>query len=329
MHALQSAAGAARSPMLRSAANSSLIRCHSIAKDDWPSRRSTAAVSARHLLGELPPGPGSVYLNLDRPDGIAVITLSSGGTRNAMSPGMMLHFADAVGTLETWSSGRGRGCILTGAGGTFSSGADLSSDTRLFTPPYGAAMSALMSDATARLAALPLVSVAAVEGHAVGGGAELATACDFRVVTPTSKIQFAHAARGLIPGWGGLSRLRAIVGVKNALFICGSAAVMDAEQAARFHLADAILEPSAELSMVEHAIAFLQPMLRHVDLDAPVDAVPLRALKRALLRAGGDGAHRAGEEGEEEHAQFCRLWGSEWQLQRLLNGQAPASSTPR
>src|SRR5205823_3468264 len=96
------------------------------------------------------------------------------------------------------------------------------------------------------------------------------------------------------------------------LFILGSAAAMDAEQAARFHLVDAILEPTPETSVVDHAISFLEPLLRHVSQAGSVNDIPLRALKRLLLRLSSVGADPL----EAEHEEFCRLWGTEAQLSR-------------
>ncbi|KAG7273241.1 hypothetical protein CRUP_001337 [Coryphaenoides rupestris] len=76
----------------------------------------------------------------------------------------------------------------------------------------GMKMCMFMQDALTRLLRLPLVSVALVEGRALGGGAELTTACDFRLVTRDSRIQFVHKHMGLVPGWGGAARLVPIRG---------------------------------------------------------------------------------------------------------------------
>ena len=242
-----------------------------------------------------------------------MLVLSNPLKKGALTPSMMLQFADAVDELEIWSSERGRAVILTGIDGAFCSGADLGSNADLFTPRMGAAMSVVLSDATRRFSQLPIISVAAIDGAAIGGGAELATAADFRVVTPASIFQFVHASRGLIPGWGGLSRLRDIVGRKNALFIAGSAAPLDAESAARFNLVDAILDPAPPDSLISLATAFLEPMLRHVPDDAPPSEIPLRAIKIALSSESCV---------DEEQGQFCKLWGGPRHMQSMQQWRA-------
>lgn len=94
---------------------------------------------------------------------------------------------------------------------------------------------------------LPLISVALVEGRALGGGAELTTACDFRLMAPGSVIQFVHKHMGLVPGWGGAARLVRIVGSQNALKLLGGALKVDPELGLQIGLADGVLEfPQAE-----------------------------------------------------------------------------------
>jgi ethylmalonyl-CoA/methylmalonyl-CoA decarboxylase len=155
---------------------------------------------------------------------------------------MMLQLDDIVRELEGWTAGRA--LVVVGFGGTFCSGADLGSQPALFTEQYGRAMSRVMTDTTTRLRALPLVSVAAVAGAAIGGGAELTTACDYRVMMDDAFMQWVHVSRGVVPGWGGLHRLNSIVGRSHALFIAGSGKRLSAVQAASFGLADVVL-PSA------------------------------------------------------------------------------------
>ena len=78
---------------------------------------------------------------------------------------------------------------------------------KLVGPEMGFAMACLMGEATARLAALPLLSVCLVGGPAVGGGAELTTCTDLRLATPTARVSFVQAVMGVAPGWGGAARL--------------------------------------------------------------------------------------------------------------------------
>lgn len=308
--------------------------------------------AARRLLASAG-GRGTVELSLGAAAAhadVAVVTLCNPAARNALSPAMMLQLSDVVSELEGWA--RGRAVVLTGAATdaaapAFCAGADLGSAEALFTPAFGAAMCDVMSDATRRLAALPLVSVAGVEGAAVGGGVELALACDFRLMSPSASLHPVQLQRGVTPGWGGLHRLVELAGRKNALFLLGSGARLQPEQAAAFQLADAIVPtpadrgdaegdeardggngggaglpspppfsadwggssdaPAMPPTMVEHAVAFLGPFL-----SPAVDAAALQSLRRAL-RPGASSA----ELQEGERAAFLALWGSVRQRELL------------
>lgn len=256
---------------------------------------------------------------------------------------MMLEFASAIDELERWKEGRA--VVLVGESGTFCSGADLASSQELFTAQYGEAMCTVMHDATGRLSALPLVSVAAIEGAAVGGGTELATCTDYRVSSMSAAWQMVQVQRGVVPGWGGLARLVQICGRKNALFLLGSGSRITASQAADFQLVDSIVAtasdapdgsgpsaPSASAdwggagaasapsdgeggggvysrSIVDHAVDFLAPFLQPDN-----DLAAARALKTAL----GPWGRQSEEIAAEERSEFQRLWGSPGQL-AILN----------
>ena len=88
--------------------------------------------------------------------------------------------------------------------------------------------------------------MAVVEGGAIGGGAELATACDFRIMHNTAKIHFKHILLGLTPGWGGGARLTRIVGRQVALRMMAGAVPVQAEEARRIGLADVVVATSDE-----------------------------------------------------------------------------------
>jgi ethylmalonyl-CoA/methylmalonyl-CoA decarboxylase len=192
----------------------------------------------------------------------AVIRLHNPKRHNAMSPRMMLDFADCVdelsrhlnyqpptndvptssqaSTTTTTNSATNKNTlpstphsndemgklygsslrlvIVTGAGTSFCTGLDLSSArTVLTTPQSGLYMSQFMQHTLQRLHSLPILSIAAVDGYAMGGGAELATACDLRVMSRRSVVQFVQLKMGVTPGWGGGTRLVRMVGREKAL----------------------------------------------------------------------------------------------------------------
>ena len=103
--------------------------------------------------------------------GIAVISISNHQRKNAMTGSMMVQLAEIVDELETWNEGTA--VILHGKDGTFCSGADLTFAKTILTPEQGKEMCSLMHNTLRRLGKLPMISVAAIEGRALGGGAEV------------------------------------------------------------------------------------------------------------------------------------------------------------
>lgn len=102
-------------------------------------------------------------------------------------------------------------------------------------------MATLMHSNCSRLQKLPLISVALIEGKAIGGGAELTTACDFRLMTPSAQIGFVHIRLGVTPGWGGGSRLVQLVGANKALDLMLSGRLLQHEEAVQIGLVNDVL----------------------------------------------------------------------------------------
>lgn len=197
-------------------------------------------------------GGGSVDLTWKGP--VATLTLNNEASRNAVSGEMMAQLGDAVDALE---ESAGIGLILRGAGDkAFCAGAHLDFVEGVRgNAAMAALMCATMQDTTHRLRNLQLVSVSAIEGGAWGGGAELITATDFRVMSRGGVVRFVHAARGLAPGWGGGVRLPSVVGRQNALrLLCTAAEVRD-QEALRMGLVDQLCEPGGALEAAETLLA--------------------------------------------------------------------------
>lgn len=133
---------------------------------------------------------------------------------------MLAELSNHITTLESFN---GNILILKGADHTFCSGADLSTAKQFLNDKVSKiGMCAMMQDNLMRIRNLPLISVCVIEGYAIGGGAEITTSCDYRIMTSEAMIQFAHCQLGLIPGWGGASRLLHILGKDKALKLIGS-----------------------------------------------------------------------------------------------------------
>src|SRR5262249_34309149 len=151
-------------------------------------------------------------VHFEREGHVAVVTLERPSSRNAFDLETLDAFEQALERLrddpELWVG------ILTGAGGTFSSGADLRK-LPMQLPERG-------PDAVLQIARLFLRAgltkrlIAAIEGAALGGGCEIARACDLRVAAEGCGIGVPEARRGLICGWGGTQRLPRLLGEARA-----------------------------------------------------------------------------------------------------------------
>ncbi|KAK3089096.1 hypothetical protein FSP39_000721 [Pinctada imbricata] len=244
---------------------------------------------------------GSIDLSKDEDSGIALITLNHTERKNAMSGKMMCDLADVVTELESWSSGKG--VIVHGAGRTFCSGGDLNFVKQIFSHEEGLEMSEFMHNVMTRLYNLPLISVALLEGVAYGGGAEIATACDFRVMSDQAKLGFVQARMGVLTGWGGGTRLVGIVGRSNALKILTSAKVMESHECKRMGLVDEIF-PEGGSSM-----ALTQKWLQQYCVT---DSSLIQSFKTVVANAD-----RHLDVLMEERKLFSQTWSSDLHIQAM------------
>ncbi len=136
--------------------------------------------------------------------------------------------------------------VLTGNARFFSAGADLNEITALTGPEafefarMGQALMRAVDD-------FPAPVFAAINGYCMGGGLDLALACDFRIASPHAVFGHRGAALGLMTGWGGTQRLSALVGRARALEMFAAAEKLHAQHALRFKLVDAVVDdPIAE-----------------------------------------------------------------------------------
>uniref|UniRef100_A0A8C8YQI6 Ethylmalonyl-CoA decarboxylase n=1 Tax=Prolemur simus TaxID=1328070 RepID=A0A8C8YQI6_PROSS len=207
---------------------------------------------------------GSIDLE-KQDDGIGILTLNNPSKMNAFSGVMMLQLLEKVIELENWTEGKG--LIVRGAKNTFSSGSDLNAVKALGTPEA--------SELCMRFYVLPLISVALVQGWALGGGAEFTTACDFRLMTPESEIRFVHKERGIIPSWGGTTRLVEIIGSRQALKVLSGALKLDPKKALNIGMIEDVLQSSDETKSLEEAQEWLKQFI-----EGPPEVI--RALKKSV-----------------------------------------------
>ncbi|XP_008063802.1 ethylmalonyl-CoA decarboxylase isoform X2 [Carlito syrichta] len=215
---------------------------------------------------------GSIDLQKDD-NGIGILTLNNPSKMNAFSGVMMLQLLEKVIELENWTEGKG--LIVRGAKYTFSSGSDLNAVKALGTPEDGMALCMFMQNTLTRFMRLPLISVALVQGRALGGGAEFTTACDFRLMTPESEIRFVHKEMGIIPSWGGTTRLVNIIGSRQALKVLSGALKLDSKKALNIGMVDEVLQSSDETKSLEEAQEWLEQFIK-----GPPEVI--RALKKSV-----------------------------------------------
>lgn len=156
-------------------------------------------------------------------DGVATLTLRNPAKRNALTPGMWRTLAATVAELA--ADPAVRMLVLTGHGGTFSAGADI---TGLRS---GTAPRELASAAEEALAAFPGPTLAVVRGHCVGGGCQLAVACDLRLAARDAVLGITPARLGIVYPPGATARLTRLVGPATAKYLLFSAELIGAERA--------------------------------------------------------------------------------------------------
>ncbi|MBV8601541.1 MAG: enoyl-CoA hydratase/isomerase family protein [Candidatus Eremiobacteraeota bacterium] len=201
-------------------------------------------------------------IELERADGIAVLTLNRPAVLNALSIALLDELAAALDELEEDRSTRA--VVLTGSGEkAFAAGADIAEFETIESAVAGAAFARRGQAIVSRIGALRVPVIAAVNGFALGGGCELALACDIRIASRNAKFGQPEVNLGLIPGYGGTQRLTRLVGMGMAMYLCLSGEMIDAEAALRAGLVQKVVAPEellGEAKRVAAAIAAKAPL---------------------------------------------------------------------
>lgn len=174
------------------------------------------------------------------PDGVACLIINRPERRNALNSAAMTAFAQGIAALA--KDADIRAVVVTGQGHeAFCSGGDLVELREKRSAADGQAMAALMGDALQELKALPVPVIAGINGYALGGGSEIAVACDLRIADTSARLGFVQIHMALTPGWGAGQRLAALVGIPKALEILLGGDVIDASSAAALGLLNRIV----------------------------------------------------------------------------------------
>ena len=241
------------------------------------------------------------YENLlvDVSDRIATITINRPKSLNALNWATMQELSDA---LEEIAGGKDVGVVLlTGAGEkAFVAGADIS-ELRDFTPLQVLEFSRFGHEVLGKIERLPQPVIGVINGFALGGGCELAMACDILVASDNAKFAQPEVNLGIIPGWGGTQRLPRLVGRNIAKEIVLTGEMISAQRAYEIGLVNRVvpqaglMETAREIArkILEKAPVALctakSVMNRGIDLDLE-SACALEANAFAIMFSTGDGA---------------------------------------
>lgn len=205
-----------------------------------------------------------------RDDGVAVITLANGKV-NALSGQVIGELFEVAGDLTSDPPGA---VVVTGGERIFAAGAEIS---EFGGPVEGRMIAERIHAATDAISAIPRFVIAAVSGFALGGGCELALACDYRIASEKAVFGQPEILLGIIPGGGGTQRLPRVVGVSRAKEMCITGRQVRAEEALRIGLADEVV-PHEDLH--ERAFALAAEVAR--------GALTAQAMAKAAIDRGID-----------------------------------------
>ncbi|RFS84184.1 enoyl-CoA hydratase/isomerase family protein [Actinomadura spongiicola] len=183
-------------------------------------------------------------VRVEQSDDRVVLRLDRPHVRNAIDQRMVDELHAACALLEADP----RVALIIGASGTFAAGADIA---QLRERRRDEALRGVNSGIFDRIHRLPMPTIALIDGHALGGGAELAYACDFRIGTPAARIGNPEPGLGILAAAGACWRLAELVGEPVAKEILLAGRVLDADEAFALHLLNEVV-PADELEAAGH-----------------------------------------------------------------------------
>jgi enoyl-CoA hydratase len=225
---------------------------------------------------------------------VAVLTIDRPDALNALDVDTLTALRDEI--LQLRENEAVRAVVLTGAGDrAFAAGADIKYMSAL-SVDEAKTWGELGQNVAQLLETSPKPTIAAVNGFALGGGCELALACDIRYASAKAKLGQPEINLGIIPGWGGTQRLARVCGIGVAKELILTGRTVDAEEAVRIGLVDGVADP------------VLERALETARLLASKAPLALQAAKQAINHAL-QGDHVENLLGEAER--FAQLFGSE------------------
>ncbi|WCO66411.1 enoyl-CoA hydratase-related protein [Iamia majanohamensis] len=226
--------------------------------------------------------PSPLVATTRRDDGVAVMRIENGKV-NALSTEVLRQVEGAAQALTDDPPGA---VVVTGGDRIFAAGADIS---EFDGPDEARTVGAAFTRALGAVADIPRVVIAAVSGVALGGGCELALACDLRMASDRARLGQPEIALGIIPGGGGTQRLARLVGPARAKDMILSGRTVEADEALRIGLVDRVV-PAAEVQAAAVAWA----------AELAAGAVVAQGLAKRAVDRGLDVGLAAGVDLEQE-----------------------------
>lgn len=233
-------------------------------------------------------------LRTEKNNGILFVTINRPQALNALNTRFFNEMDHLVATIRDDESIRVM--VITGEGKAFVAGADIAEMVHK-NSTEGTAFSQLGQNTFRSLEQLPFPVIAAINGFALGGGLELAMACDFRIASAKAKFGQPEVNLGLIPGYAGTQRLSRLTTLGDALFLLLTAEMIGADDALRIGLVQKVTEPEA----------LMDETMRLAGLIAAKGPEAVRKVKQ-VTRKGFEMGFDDGSSLEAEH--FGSLFGA-------------------
>lgn len=221
------------------------------------------------------------FITIDVKDRIATVRFDRGDKANALSVEALRQLTEAARRFHACPDVSA--VVLTGSAHNFSLGADLKDPARASQQDQGLARRRIALRAGPEMCEawekVDAITIMAIEGWCVGGGAALAVACDLRVMAKSARIYVPEVARGMNMSWGSIPRITALVGPARAKRLAALCEKVDATTALDWGLADAIAEDGQALAraiaFAETAAALPPTALKMVKRDVNIAALAL------------------------------------------------------
>jgi len=171
-------------------------------------------------------------------EGVCWITLNRPDKLNSIDSKTMKRLFETIDEVE--DDPNVRCVVIKGSGRAFSAGADVDELMKL-TPEEAEELSRKGHETMMKISSMPKPVIAAINGYALGGGCELASACDIRIASEKAKFGQPEIKLGIIPGWGGTQLLTRLIGVGRAMELILTGRIIDAEEAYRMGLVNKVV----------------------------------------------------------------------------------------